>query len=213
MVVRARPVVHSSGARAPPPGDEGRSPVGRGTWPGGRRAVCPRKWASPGTTFGPRNVCTHDGGPVEEKGRRRRARPEGQAGRQAGKGGEPARARVTREGHGRERAEEGREAGGGRGRRAGERAVGEGGGQLAGRVGAVGGAAPGGGVRRGRVESSRGSGRARARKGHQLAGALGQAGRQRGPRASIGEAGDRLVDRCRYVWLVGPPVPCMHIYI
>ncbi|RHZ43384.1 hypothetical protein CDV56_101307 [Aspergillus thermomutatus] len=33
-------------ARAPP-GDEGRSPVGRGTWPVGRRVGCQRKWASP----------------------------------------------------------------------------------------------------------------------------------------------------------------------
>jgi hypothetical protein len=60
---------------------------------------------------------------------------------------------------------------GGRGRRAGERAVGEGGGQLAGRVGAVGGAA------RANVEERRSA--AGAREGGQLAGALGgQTGRQ-----------------------------------
>jgi hypothetical protein len=120
-----------------------------------------------------------------------------QAGRQAGKGGEPARARVTGEGHGRERAEEGREAGGGAQVSAPwGRAVASWPAELARWE------APRRGAGFGVVESSRGSGRAR-RKGHQLAGALG-ASRQ-------AEGG--LVDRCRYVWLVGPPVPCMHIYI
>ncbi len=50
----ARAPLPAAGTRAsppPPPGDEGRWPVGRGTWPRGRRAVCQRRWASPRNDF------------------------------------------------------------------------------------------------------------------------------------------------------------------
>ncbi|KAF4176779.1 hypothetical protein CNMCM7927_003877 [Aspergillus lentulus] len=56
---RARALTGSRDPRAPPPGDEGRWPVGRGTWPRGRRAGCQRKWASPRNDF---RVVQHDRG-------------------------------------------------------------------------------------------------------------------------------------------------------
>jgi hypothetical protein len=88
--------------------------------------------------------------------------------------------------------------------------VGEGGGQLAGRVGAVGGAARGAWTKAAVWDGSEAAA-ARAEV-TSWPGPLG-ASRQREPRASVGEAADRLVDVSMYA-VHGPPVRCTaHIYI